>query len=295
MIQHLVLEYSSAPFANAFNLGDEIQTLAASLLLPKVDGYIDRESLHEQVAPALVSMNGYFMHTRNWPPAPAVRPLFFAFHIAPHAVDAVCSPAGLEYLKRWQPIGCRDQGTVEILRSRGVEAYFSRCVTLTLPRREQLSEAGDVFMVGFDKDSPLRYLVPRSIRRNAVHVDQAEVRLPITNTLLKMQMAREVLDAYARRARLVITTKIHCAMPCLAMGIPVVFVCDDRQRDDYRIHTLKDLVTVNYGLANGYLLKRRNERRSKQINWEPEAPDISAVGQDVAQAFRAHYQRLVSD
>jgi len=294
VIRHLVLEYSSVSFANAFNLGDEIQTLAASMLLANVDGYIDREALHEQVTPALVCMNGYFMHTPNWPPSPAIRPLFFAFHIAPHAIDTICSAAGIEYLKRWQPIGCRDQGTVEVLRSRGVEAYFSRCVTLTLPRREKEPESGEVFMVGFGKDSPLRYMVPREIRRQAVHVDQAEVRLPITNTELKMQMARELLDAYARRARLVITTKIHCAMPCLAMGIPVVFICDERQRDDYRIHTLQDLVTVNYGLADGYFAKRRNEKRASQINWEPAVPDIRAVGEEVAEAFKAQYQKVLN-
>jgi hypothetical protein len=45
-----------------------------------------------------------------------------------------------------------------------------------------------------------------------------------------MRIAGELLDFYRRRAARVVTTRIHCAMPCFAMGIPTVFVGarDDR-------------------------------------------------------------------
>jgi hypothetical protein len=36
-------------------------------------------------------------------------------------------------------------------------------------------------------------------------------------------MAEELLHKYAK-AKLVITSRIHCALPCLAMGTPVIFV-----------------------------------------------------------------------
>ena len=36
-------------------------------------------------------------------------------------------------------------------------------------------------------------------------------------------MAESLLKKYAR-AKLVITSRIHCALPCLAMGTPVIFV-----------------------------------------------------------------------
>ena len=37
---------------------------------------------------------------------------------------------------------------------------------------------------------------------------------------------------------MVITSKLHCAMPCLAMGIPVVFI---GKPDDYRTQILRDM------------------------------------------------------
>ncbi|HEY0092602.1 MAG TPA: polysaccharide pyruvyl transferase family protein, partial [Flavobacterium sp.] len=39
----------------------------------------------------------------------------------------------------------------------------------------------------------------------------------------KFAMAEDLLNKYAR-AKLVITSRIHCALPCLAMGTPVIFV-----------------------------------------------------------------------
>src|SRR5690606_30999823 len=39
----------------------------------------------------------------------------------------------------------------------------------------------------------------------------------------KFKMAETLLKKYAK-AKLVITSRIHCALPCLAMGTPVIFV-----------------------------------------------------------------------
>ena len=38
----------------------------------------------------------------------------------------------LEYLKEHEPIGCRDYYTVGLLKEKGIDAYFSGCMTLTL-------------------------------------------------------------------------------------------------------------------------------------------------------------------
>ncbi len=41
----------------------------------------------------------------------------------------------------------------------------------------------------------------------------------------KFAYADELLNKY-RKARFVVTTRIHCALPCLAMGVPVLFLYD---------------------------------------------------------------------
>jgi hypothetical protein len=44
-----------------------------------------------------------------------------------------------------------------------------------------------------------------------------------TNDFVKnMTCAQNLLDNYYNNARVVITTFLHCALPCIAMGIPVI-------------------------------------------------------------------------
>ncbi len=61
------LEYTGYKLDYRINLGDEIQTISASRLLPAVDGYVSREALNEVKEPCIVSLNGFFMDSENWP------------------------------------------------------------------------------------------------------------------------------------------------------------------------------------------------------------------------------------
>jgi hypothetical protein len=285
-----LLEYRGEVFADSFNLGDDIQTLAASRLVPRVDGYVSREGLDRVAEPCTVPLNGYFMNTANWPPAPGVRPVFYAFHVAREGQAVLCSPQSIDYLRRWQPIGCRDRGTMQLLANHGLETYYSRCLTLTLPRRERAPEDGQVFLVGLSRAA--RQTVPKALRRGAVTVDQARVRLPIDATGLKQALAAELLEQYRRRARLVITSKIHCAMPCIAMGIPVVFLYDAARRDDYRVHLIEELVGIHYVRHKGWLAPLFNHWYGRRIDWSPKAPDIETLKQQIAAGFAEAFARV---
>lgn len=88
------IEYSGKSFEGWSNLGDDIQSLAAKRLLPRVDGSISREKLKHPVTPGVLSMNGYFLGGVEWPPAPELVPLFFCFPCN----TGLCCP-GL--LSRW--------------------------------------------------------------------------------------------------------------------------------------------------------------------------------------------------
>lgn len=285
-----LLEYSGEFFADSFNLGDDIQTLAVSRLVPHVDGYVSREALAQVAEPCTVPLNGYFLNSTNWPPAPVVRPVFYAFHMAREGQAVLLSAQSIEYLKRWQPIGCRDRGTQALLASHGVEAYYSRCLTLTLPRREQAPEDGQVFLVGLSRAA--RQAVPKALRRGSVTVDQARVRLPVDKTPLKLALAAELLEQYRRRARLVITSKIHCAMPCIAMGIPVVFLYDDGRRDDYRVQIIEELIGINYIRCKGVHAPLINRWRGRSINWSPPITDIESLKQEIIEGFVNAFTRV---
>lgn len=289
------LEYRDYKFDYFFNLGDEIQTLAAVRLLGGVDGYLSRDSLHLEDVDGLLSMNGFFMGSGNWPPHERIKPVIYSFHLDKQYEKIVCSEAGIDYLKRHEPIGCRDEGTAHVLRKYGVDAFYSGCLTLTFPKRstEDEKNAQEIFVVGVDKH--LEKYIPRNIIKKAVRLNQSSIRLPKVECKLKRTMARQLLDGYARNAKLVITSKIHCAMPCLAMGIPVVFLYPKDKQDDYRVHLIRDLIPINY-ISRSSITTRLGLQKlfSDKVDWNPLPVDFEERKKEIVQGFYAAVERAKS-
>ena len=231
------------------NLGDDIQSLAARRFLPRVDVLVDREFMNRAPGPDpfKIILNGWFTsRPDNWPPSPDLLALFISTHITRESVgpkerrmtasDQLMQGAPLDYLRRHQPIGCRDLATVALLRNHGVEAYFSGCLTLTLDR--PVSQRQDVVWC---------VDAPKAVVRHVAKTVGVEVRT-MTHILAPDEMdedtdarfarAEQYLQRYAT-ARLVVTSRLHCAMPCLALGTPVVFVM--AEPDNYRLSGLSEL------------------------------------------------------
>ena len=90
--------------------------------------------------------------------------------------------------------------------------------------------------------------------------------------------ARGILEIYRSRAKLIITTLLHCALPAIAMGIPVVvfYPLNDKEAhnsDRERFSSLEELVRVH----------RFDE--IENINWKPEPIDISDRKLDILDRF----------
>jgi len=120
------------------NLGDDVQSVAALQFYPRVDVVIHREYLSRVRVDdeVKVVLNGWFMYRPwNWPPPRNVLPLLVSIHLDPYAAWWMLRGNGLAYFKRHGPVGARDLYTLRILRKRGVPAYFSSCLTLTLDYR----------------------------------------------------------------------------------------------------------------------------------------------------------------
>jgi len=239
-----------------FNVGDNIQSLAAKQFLPQVDVYLNRERLGDYTGERVkLIMNGWFTHNiHNWVPSEDIDPVFVSFHMNNTAAPFMLSEKGISYLKQHQPIGCRDQFTADTLNEKGIEAYFTGCLTLTLdsykvddsergdkiyivdplynyPRPEKVFYNpkltvknilnGKAFQLG-KKNKHLKNFISQELLKKAEFINQE----PPSNTYSdeqKFQMAEDLLNKYAR-AKMVITSRIHCALPCLALGTPVIFV-----------------------------------------------------------------------
>ena len=215
--------YTYPPHLQA-NIGDCIQTLAVEQHLPRVDFHIDRDSLssYDGEECALV-MNGWFSHNpQAWPPSPRIHPIFYGFHMTPEAAAAYAQHVA--WFKRFEPIGCRDQATMNTLKGWGVDAYLSLCSTLTFPRRSVEPQRR---LVVFADVRPRRF--PKAFRSNAV--TSAHEIAPVEPSA-QYALARAILDFYREKASYVITSRIHAAMPCMAMGIPTLYVGRRNHRTD---------------------------------------------------------------
>lgn len=262
-----------SPLDGKFNIGDYIQSLAARQFFNKFPSvWIDRDKMGlykgEEVK---VILNGWFTHIpENWPPSPAIHPLFVAFHINETVKGEMLSEQAIIYYKQHEPIGCRDYNTCDMLRKNGVEAYFSGCLTLTLGLSYQVLERNDIvyivdpyYQVNKDLISVSRYITSlffhyKTIRKIARKIGKEPVGLKkllkttaffrlyrkiasksvlisaeyiqheyqakdFSTEDVKFRQADKLLNLYAS-AKYVITSRIHCALPCLAMETPVIYI-----------------------------------------------------------------------
>jgi len=234
------------------NIGDDIQTLAALQFMQRVDLLLLRDRIGEPVsgvdwptASVRMILNGWFMGRQSWPPAPFIRPIFTSFHISQQGYenygylvgkDFMLDKKSTDYYAKWGPVGCRDRATQRLLNEVGVENFFSGCLTLTLPRPPVKRGDHVVFVhVNGDTDKLLAS-TPEHVR-NRIKYRYHGVHDLQPGLLPRLERAAALLEEYAA-ASLVVTSRIHCALPCLAFGTPVLFVYPET--DLTRLEGLED-------------------------------------------------------
>ena len=267
------------------NLGDHIQIISGLRLLSRLGveptRYIDRDNeiqsapgLDEEDGPVGILLNGWFKTNRaEWPPHPKLAPLIHGFHIRLFQCPELISDASIDFFRRHQPIGCRDVYTETLLRSKGVEAFTSNCLSLTLSRRIDDPKAQtEVFVVS--RDERIKGYLPPSVGPYTFvnHYSGS------SDFAANMTRAEELLDAYRSRAKLIITTLLHCALPAIAMGIPVVvfYPLNDETAhasDRERFSSLEGLVRVH----------RFEEIES--VDWNPKPIDVGEIKLKILDRF----------
>jgi len=243
MTKFALLSYSTN------NLGDEIQSIAARQFLPQTDFFVDRDdwttSGSTAAEAAKIILNGWFTHNpEKWPPPPFLSPCLISLHITRerYKPTTLTDPSvtllenqNLDYLRRHQPVGGRDLWTASLLKQHGVESYFSGCLTLALGAGATRERRDFICAVDLPEQT-YRILLGRT--RSPV------LRLSHRDTgggtfEQRSAKADRLLGLYAY-AKCVVTTRLHCALPCLALGTPVLFVND--VADPYRLSGLIELV-----------------------------------------------------
>ena len=112
-------------------------------------------------------------------------------------------------LAKFSPIGCRDIYTRDKLIEHGIKAYFSSCLTSTLDIDYSAKEKERTNDIIFNL-SKIIYIQHNFFFKNFTHIE-------------RFKFAKNLLYKYAR-AKLVITIRIHAALPCLALNTPFILV-----------------------------------------------------------------------
>ena len=255
------MKYGVVVYKNTDNIGDDIQSYAAKCFLPSVDYVIDREGLDtfqsEQSETVKAIMNGWYMYSKfNWPPVSCIDPLWVAMHISKNDYfgigDRFLDEIGGAYLRHYGPIGARDATTMQMLESKNIPCYQSGCLTLTLPQIGEIKKTEEVLLVDVDPQNEkiIKTQYPNETFVSITHdVDMESYHsLSINQRFSRVEM---LLQRY-QNAKCVITSRLHCALPCLALKTPVFLIY--KQEYASRIQSFLPLLHYcNFENVNKYI------------------------------------------
>ena len=232
------------------NIGDVLQGIVAKAFLPEKSIAVDREALLEMPNEdkSLLIANGWYMHTFDkFPPPKNINPIYISVHIANSQLLA--DPLVRKHFAEHAPIGCRDAKTLKLFLGWGIPAYYSSCLTITTQSRTPISKEGNgQYLLVDNVDHPVPNdiidKVEKLFDKKLIRVSHdppdtsGDFQSYVNRAELRME---ELLKQYCE-ASLVITTKIHCALPCLGMGARVLFIHPNPR--DPRLATVKEFLQV---------------------------------------------------
>ena len=244
------MKYGVIVYHDTKNIGDDIQSYAAARLLPQVDYYIEREQLdtfrpdeEEQVS---TIMNAWYMHNKlAWPPSAYINPLYVSMHFWAHDAleieDLFLQGIGGESFRQHEPIGCRDQETCKFLENAGFKTWLTGCLTLTLSLSQDKRPQDYVCLTNVSEDV-IKYLEARypDVEFKVLTQESDDLINPEDSWEQRFENVKALLLLY-QNARAVITTRLHCAMPCLALKTPVLLLSQEDIAEQGRFDGLKQL------------------------------------------------------
>ncbi len=246
-MKYYTISYKYGGTKNVINLGDDIQSLAVVEMLKQLsvkENQIDYIVRSEMGIRNQKREKGIFIPATGglaWNTYPAkhdlpindfnLRILYFGTRIPDGMFDVLRHyDAFIASMKKYEPIGCRDVATRDFLRSLGIKAFFSKCVTIGFDERHPEIKGNKIFIIGIPGNlvETIISTIPDHLKARIQHLAQI-VDFPRCGPMddndakHTKRLAQERLDLLKREAMLVISSHIHVVMPCAAMGIPVIF------------------------------------------------------------------------
>lgn len=128
-------------------------------------------------------------------------------------------------------MGCRDIETQKRLDRNNIDNYFSGCMTLTTKKFENIKKQEYICVVDVSEKvyKKIQESTKREIKKITHSVNPDEIKKKSFEQ--RMNDVENLLKTY-QAAHLVITSRLHVALPCIALGTPVILVIkEDYEKD----------------------------------------------------------------
>ncbi|NQL61245.1 polysaccharide pyruvyl transferase family protein [Streptococcus suis] len=238
------------------NIGDEIQSVAASRFLPQIDYYVNRDYLNEfqydgEESIKLI-MNGWYSHRpENFPlKNEKIDPLLISMFIDEPVQEQFSTEENRAFFKKYGPVGARSGATKDFLESIGVDSYWSGCLTLTIQPEKNVKKQD--FVLAIDLPNAVFDKLAKESTYPVIRMS-ADINHQYMTPTRRMKVAQYYLYLY-QSARFVVTTRLHGTLPCLALGTPVLNI-QEKGFEEGRFAGLRELahhMTVEDFLSGTY-------------------------------------------
>ncbi len=252
------MKYGIIMFKNTKNLGDDIQTYAQMKYLPRIDYVIEREKLDcftpNKTEDVFAIISGWFIHNQtSFPISPFINPLYISCHFTDYLKGKkplYMDDDFFKSIKKFEPIGLRDNLCKKYLDENNIKNYFSGCLTLTIDPIKNVKKRNQICLVDVDnrveykmKDLDIPYiLTSHDINNNINEKLSFEERMENVKSQLRLY----------QESKLVITSRLHVALPCLAIGANVLLIYDENNIDvKNRLGSYLDL--LNYTSVEDFI------------------------------------------
>lgn len=226
------------------NLGDDLQSYAALLHLPRVAAFIDRDrldvsNLHE---PHLALLNSWFKLNppygnkgsalyktsrligkfRYGVPDRSIDPIAFGFYLGN---PTILKNGWGKYLAEIGPIGCRNSYTASLLAAQKIDTYITGCISMYFGRmfKKPQKREGVVF-IDIDPRTEKNF-IPFELSRRATRISNFVAPSIISDPWLRFAAVARLVETL-RTAELVVSRRLHGSLPCVGLGTQVIALPD---------------------------------------------------------------------
>ena len=205
----------------------------------------------------------------NW--SPKIIPVFIGVSLVSTKINDKCKCL----LKKYEPIGCRDEATHNLMQQMGIQSYIGGCISLTIEKIFNDGEIKDKHKIFFiDVPEKAKGNIPQSFR-GSVEILHHEFyqNKSLWEDISCKEYTRNRLLQYQNEAKLIVTSRFHGTISALSLGIPVIPILENYHDKFEIIEKIAKVYDVN-NLEN--------------IEWNPEKINYEVIKKKIRDVARKH-------